>query len=298
MSVPLILSIEKSTTDRAVNRLPPVPFPGWLRGGLQAAAWVSPATAARIGLRLFFTPRGSRLSEAEQDALSQASRFMLSTRRGDVRGYSWGRGPVVLLAHGWGGHAGQMTHLVPALIERGLQAVALDMPAHGESAGEMSSLVHFSEAIAGANELFGPLQGVIAHSFGAAAVTYGLTRGLAVGRVVFFAPPVEFDSFWRRFRQGLAMSPEVWEVLVRQAEAWLGVGFADIQPRALAPRLVAPLLVLHDHADSQVVFEEGAELAALWRGARLVQTRGLGHLRILRDKHCLDLAAEFVSART
>jgi pimeloyl-ACP methyl ester carboxylesterase len=296
MSVPLTLSIDRSTTGRAVERLSPVPFPGWLRRGFQVAAWVSPAAAAKIAFRLFFTPRGARPSEKEENALAQASRFTLSTGRGEVRGYSWGSGPVVLLVHGWGGHAGQMTHLVPSLIERGLQAVALDMPAHGESGGRMSSLVHFSEAIASANELFGPLQGVMAHSFGAAATTYGLSRGLAADRVVFFAPPVGFESFWRRFQQGLGMSDRVWDLMTEHAEAWVGVHFADVQPRFLAPRLRTPLLVLHDHADGQVVFEEGAELASLWRGASLMPTRGLGHLRILRDPHCLGLAAEFVNA--
>lgn len=296
MSVPLTLSIERSTTGRAGDRLPPVPFPAWLRRGFRATAWVSPTLAAEIARRLFFTPRGARPSEAETDALEQASRFTLSTRRGEVRGYSWGRGPVVLLVHGWGGHAGQMTHLVPALLERGLQAVALDMPAHGESPGTMSSLVHFGDALASANEHFGALRGVIAHSFGAAAAAYGLARGLAAQRLVFFAPPVAFESFWRRFREGLAMSPVVWDLMVRRAEEWVGVSFADVQPRALAPRLRTPLLVLHDHADGQVVFEEGAELAALWRGARLVETRGLGHLRILRDRECVALAADFVGA--
>ena len=170
------------------------------------------------------------------------------------------------------------------------------MPAHGESPGKLSSLVHFSVALESAGEVLGPIRAVVAHSFGAAATTHALARTLTAERVVFFAPPAHFESFWQRFRDGLAMPIEVWTRMVRVAEDWIGVRFADIQPRLLAPEQTTPLLVLHDRGDSQVLFEEGAELASLWPGARFVQTSGLGHLRILRDRACIGEVMEFVSA--
>lgn len=286
-------SYEKSTTDR----LPPVPFPGWVKSGFQATSWISPPAAARLARRWFFSPgsgRARRRTSAEETALAQATRFTLTTPRGPVQGYAWGRGPAVLLVHGWAGNAGQMTPLVPALLARGLRAVALDMPGHGASAGDHSSVLHFSDAIESAVQVLGPLRGVMAHSFGAAGTTYALARGLAVDRVVFFAPPVRFETFWTRFRAGLAMAPEVWDLLVHDAERWLGVRFADLQPHELAPSLSTPLLVLHDANDGQVLCEEGAELAALWRGARFEPTRGLGHLKILRDAGTIARAVGFL----
>ena len=65
---------------------------------------------------------------------------------------------------------------------------------------------------------------------------------------------------------------------------------------AMAPRMTAPLLVLHDAGDREMPFAEGAELAARWPGAALRRTEGLGHLRILRDPGCVGGAVAFVTA--
>lgn len=43
-------------------------------------------------------------------------------------------------------------------------------------------------------------------------------------------------------------------------------------------------LVIHDEGDREVPFDDGASIAAAWPGARLVQTTGLGHRKILRDE--------------
>ncbi len=288
--------VGKSTTDRLL----PIPFPAWLRRAFRWLTWWSEDRAARLAMRWFFTPRAARLSENEAAVLEQSNGFTLATPRGPVRGYAWGRGPAVFLVHGWGGHAGQMTHLVPPLLARGFRAVALDMPAHGASQGpangKLSSLLHFAAALEAAGQVFGPAQAIVAHSFGAASATYAMARGLAVERAVFFAPPVWFESFWRRFGDGLGIEPGVWHRMVQRSEEWLGARFADLEPRALASRQTKPLLVLHDRKDSQVLFEEGTALAAAWPGAELVETRGLGHLRILRDRVCLERAAEFAAS--
>jgi len=81
---------------------------------------------------------------------------------------------------------------------------------------------------------------------------------------------------------------------VRDTELWLKVRLADVQPRVLAPSLRTPLLVLHDAGDGQVLYREGAELADLWPGARLVSTRGLGHLKILRDAATIETVMGFL----
>jgi pimeloyl-ACP methyl ester carboxylesterase len=58
-----------------------------------------------------------------------------------------------------------------------------------------------------------------------------------------------------------------------------------------------PLLVLHDADDREVPFEEGAALAARWRGAVLRESHGLGHNRILRDPEIGVALTEFLLGR-
>lgn len=293
-STPALLPSEKSTT----GRLRPVPAPSWLRTGMQVASTLAPGAAARLARKLFFTPRRARVRDEERAVLARGELFSFEVAGQRVAGRAWGAGPALLLAHGWGGHAGQMTPLVDPLVTAGFRAVALDLPGHGESAGSVSSLVHFASALRRAGSLFGPVRGIAAHSFGAAGAAYAIASGLAVERAVFFAPPLSFDSFWLRFRTGVGVSPEVMDRMLREAEEWLEVRFAGIAPAELAPRMTAPLLVLHDPDDREVPFEEGSELARRWPGAQLRPTSGLGHLRILRDEACVAAAVTFLAGGT
>ncbi len=295
-----LTSEEKSTIDR----LRPLPVPPWVKAGFQVTSAVAPGAAARLAQRLFFTPPRAPLRAEERAVLAAGEPFSLRLNGGRageeaigrVIGWAWGEGPAVLLVHGWGGHAGQMTPLVAPLLAAGFRVVAVDLPGHGESDGRVSSLVHFSRAIARAAALWRPLSGLVAHSFGAAASTYAMAQGLAVERAVFFAPPARFDTFWARFRRAVGVPDGVWRRMVRDAEAWLAVSFAEIAPVDLAPAMTAPLLVLHDAGDREMPFAEGVELAERWPGATLSRTEGLGHLRILRDPRSLDAAARFLSA--
>jgi pimeloyl-ACP methyl ester carboxylesterase len=296
-AAPIVLSADyspshKSTTDR----LRPIRVPPWVRAGFKVAGSISPAAAARLGNKLFFTPPRAPLRPEERAVLARGERFSLSVGGQRVVGRVWGEGPTVLLAHGWGGHSGQMTALVDPAVAAGFRAVAIDLPGHGESAGRLSSLVHFDAALTGAAALWKPLHGIAAHSFGAAASTYALSRGLSARRVVFFAPPVRFDSFWVRFRSSVGVSDEVWRRMMREAESWLEVRFDGIAPFDLAPRMRAPLLVFHDPEDREMAFEEGAELVSRWPGAALRRVEHLGHLRLLRDARCVAEAIDFLRA--
>src|SRR5436305_2601229 len=218
--------LDRSTT----GRLRPVPAPSWLRAGMQVASTLAPGAAARVARKLFFTPRRARMRDEERTVLTRGELFSFEVEGRRVAGRAWGAGPAILLAHGWGGHAGQMTSLVDPLVAAGFRAVALDLPGHGESAGSVSSLIHFASALVRAAALFRPVRGVVAHSFGAAASTYAISSGLAVERAVFFAPPAGFESFWARFRAGVGVSQEIMDRMLHEAEEWLHVRFEGIGP--------------------------------------------------------------------
>jgi pimeloyl-ACP methyl ester carboxylesterase len=281
---------ENSTTVR----LRPVPAPAWLRTGMKAVSAVAPDLAAKLAHRLFFTPIRARVRDEERAVLARGEAFTLGPEGERVVGRVWGEGPAVLLVHGWGGHSGQMTALVEPLVAAGCRAVALDLPGHGASDGRVSSLVHGARALKRVAALFGPFEGLIAHSFGAAVSTYAITQGLPVRRAVYFAPPSRFETFWLRFRMGVGVSAAVMERMLRRAEEWLHVKFDGLSPVDMAPRMDTPLLILHDPGDREMPFSEGTELARTWPGAVLQRADGLGHLRLLRDPGCVAGAVAFL----
>jgi hypothetical protein len=58
------------------------------------------------------------------------------------------------------------------------------------------------------------------------------------------------------------------------------------------------MLIILDTDDRFVAYQEGAELAAVSPGGRLITTAGLGHHRILRDSGVIEDSVAFISGTT
>jgi pimeloyl-ACP methyl ester carboxylesterase len=283
-----VLPSQKSTNDRSV-----VQIPAPIRLGFKAASRISPVLGAELARQLFFRPARMAYRKEQRAVLAKAQHVTLDARGRAVRAYCWGDGPVVLLMHGWSGHAGQMTEFVKPLTTAGFRVVALDAPAHGRSAGRLSSLVHFADAMEAAASAFGPIHAVVAHSFGAAATVQAMLRGFSLDRAVFIAPQAHISTYWDIFRAALGISEPVWEVMRARSERRLKVRYDDLHPADHAPRMKTPLLILHGTTDRMTPFSEGEKLAAVWPGAQL-KPLDCGHIAILRDWRALLAAVEFI----
>ena len=289
---PIPAFINKSTNDRSIVQVPPA-----LRLTYQAASRLSPHLGAAMARQLMFRPMRTRYREEQSAVLATARKATLEVRGRRVQVYCWGEGPLVLLMHGWGGHAGQMTEFVALLVKAGYRVMAIDGPAHGRSAGRLSSVVHFADAIEAASATFGPIHSVIAHSMGATATTLALSKGLSVHSAVFVAPQARISGYWQLARSALGMSDEVWEIMRRGTERWLKVRYDQLHPVNLAPQLTTPLLILHGTGDRMTPLSEGEKLAAAWPGA-VLRPIECGHIAILRDWHALLAAVDFVKAHS
>jgi pimeloyl-ACP methyl ester carboxylesterase len=201
----------------------------------------------------------------------------------------------VYLVHGWGGRAEQLGAFVAPLVARGFRVIAMDGPGHGESSGRRSSGVEIGRALADVAAQCGPARGVIAHSLGAAAATFAVREGLRVERLAFVGPPADpspgsrasdASSAWRGRDGGDAPSQRE-----RIQARW-----DDLPAGAAArPPSPPPLLVVHDRDDREVRSADGAAIAAAWPGARLLETEGLGHRRVLRDAAVVGTVAAFLA---
>src|SRR6185503_15435757 len=130
-----------------------------------------------------------------------AEHLLIDGPHGELAVQRWGKGPLVILVHGWNGRGSQLGGFVQPLVDAGFQVVAFDAPGHGGPRGASSSLVRFADAfdavVDATRPFFQPLAAVVAHSMGGAAVTYALSRRaersadaeLGSPRLVFIAPP-------------------------------------------------------------------------------------------------------------
>jgi predicted alpha/beta-fold hydrolase len=107
----------------------------------------TPSLSARLAEEIFRTPPKHARLRREEHTLAGARFSATPSNRGALPTWTWGEGPSVLLAHGWGGHSGRLTPFVRPLVEKGFSVVAFDAPGHGSAPGRYSSLPDFVEAI-------------------------------------------------------------------------------------------------------------------------------------------------------
>ncbi len=270
-----------------------------LRSFFSLSSRLMPTLAAPLARNLFCSPRGRRQITAEVAAMPAHETITLAHRGHQIRAYGWrldtGR-PRVLLAHGWAGYGLQLAAMVGPLLEAGYEVVTFDQPAHGASSSNAVTLPEFARTVRYVADTLGPFHAVIAHSLGGAATAFALSRGLVTNRAVLIAAPADAELEIQRFARFLRIPEPVRAQMQKTIEEDEGIRFGELRAAAVAPRIETPALLVHDQQDREVSVDSSLEYAAGWRGARLITTRGLGHVRILRDASVIREVIRFIGA--
>ena len=195
----------------------------------------APPLALRVAERLFFTP--TRMpSRRKDDAAVAAGRKAHIPYHLHLSGRVWGRGPTILLVHGWSGRGSQLIRFVGPLVRAGFQVVSIDMPGHGRSAARPA---HSSSSATRFRRRAHVRSGARRHRarMGGAAVTLALAEGLEVERAVLVAPPAHLADQSRRFAQTIGIPSGVLGALEQRLEARFGVRLDDIRVERFADRI-------------------------------------------------------------
>jgi len=268
-----------------------------LRARYAIGARLAPERTARRALRLFGTPLASSRRRSREADAGGAAMSMIASHGVDLAYYVWGdprTRPYVLLAHGWSDHALRFLPWVRRLRAAGYAVVTFDQPGHGRSAPGRGYLIDFAAHIAAAAERFGPATAAAGHSFGAAALALAMSDGARIGRAVLVAPPADVVAATHRFARQLRMPSSIARRMCALVESEIGQELDSFQIQRRAPALAPPALIVHDLDDREVPWEEGERYARYWPGARLLNTDGLGHQRILKDAGVIDAALAFL----
>lgn len=263
-----------------------------------ASALLFPELGAALAERMFLTPRRDAstavaLIDARASFIEHKGRIIATWRWGDPAA------PAVLLAHGWSGNAAQMRGFAFPLLRAGYRVVTYDQPAHGISQGRLTGLPDFADVMGEVIQHHGDVEAVIGHSLGASAAALALSWKKAQFRkLVLVSPPSDLVRHSRRFARWHWIPEPVRRSMQAAIEERYGVRWDDLDAGKLAPQLSAPALVIHDRDDRVIPWTQGANLARLWPGARLLLTDGLGHRRILEDEGVTRAAADFIAGRS
>jgi pimeloyl-ACP methyl ester carboxylesterase len=273
-----------------------------------------PDSWGELAFHQFCTPRLSSYRSADHEQLAERARFHLrhatplrvATSEGDIQAYVFepedgmANGASVLLVHGWTGEASFMTAFAEHFRKRGLRAVLFDLPAHGKSAGERTSLIACAHVVRQIADTLGPIHYVVGHSLGgmAALLTGGggppMPRACPFLDYVLVAVPNRFSQVTRKFGEELALSHAAQRTYEQRLERIAHRRIEDFTGVNLLAATGRPALLLHARDDADVEFSNAEEIAASCRAAKLQACDGLGHRKILYAPPVVRSAAGYL----
>lgn len=255
---------------------------------------LAPETTAQKAEALFSSPRRFPRNRREIHILAEATPFWVQSPHGPLKAWRWGNSEAVVgLVHGWSGRGSQYFAWIHPLLDAGLSVITFDAAAHGDSPGSRSSLPELAQNILAVQAATGPWVGVAGHSLGAAATLLALEFGLAAERVIMIASPAEVERMIALFAKGMGLNADVKKRMQKRLENRLSVEVDTLNLKQMATRRKEKALFIHDLDDREVNWGSGERLSKSWPGARLLSTKGWGHVRVLSAPEVLSAAQHF-----
>lgn len=214
--------------------------------------------------------------------------------------YSWGKGPLVVLMHGWSGSGTQFRYFIPALVAAGYQVITFDAPSHGQNQGKQTHLLEFTQTLLAIQQQVGEINIVIAHSLGAMAAAVAIQRGLKTQQLVMMAPHLDVQKMFESYSELLNLRPalakrfhhligqKMHEILDQQ-DPW-----TILNPPALLNDKTPTGMLVYDHEDEEVDAALLEEIEMTWKDCTSLKTEGLGHNRILKDKTVIQAVLSYL----
>jgi esterase/lipase len=268
-------------------------FVRWIFPRLEA---IAPSLAHRYFIKIFFTPLKYRVPEKEKEIRQKAKKFSLQADGKKIQCYEWGKGPVVLLVHGWAGRASQFRKIIEALIVAGYKVVGFDGPAHGESEGKSTNIIEFENVLRKIYEVTGVPEAIVAHSFGGGAVLYAAMLGLPVKKLINIASPTIGDEIIDTYLRTINGSWSTGNFFKGYMLEKFNKTFDEFTAMYFIGHIHNPpqLLLIHDEDDKEVYIRHAEELKKLYPEAILFRTKGLGHTRIMKDEAVINRCVTFI----
>ncbi len=288
---------EQKTTARFMNRA----GVSLIKAAIKISGTFSVRASAQLGYRVLSQPPRFKTPERERAIYLSAKQSSLAFGKGQIKILEWGAGPTVLLVHCWGGRATHFCDLIETLASQGFRVVSFDGPAHGQSHGKRTDMFEFSEAVAKVAKSIGPIEAVIAHSFGAAMTLLARRDlGLQAECFVLISGFKSCNWFLDAFGQFFEAPQAMIEQMKRDFDQRRGsaVNWASLSMIDIMQSLAEPVLLVHDQNDQEIPFAHARLIQAASNGAKLLATEGLGHRRILKDSAVIKATVSFIRSNS
>ena len=255
----------------------------------KAAFHLAPETVSKVMREKGFAIKPYRLNKAQYALLNEAHSFYLEYKQNKIKVFEWGTGPIILLVHGWGGRALQMSSFVKPLVDKGFRVVAFDHKGHGESSTSFSS---YPEIVRGTDLLtlhYGKdLHGVIAHSIGSNSVFKVSEYFERKLKIVAVAPMENFPLWLERMRRRVGIYEKLFARVIGKIEADAELNLLEQCVLNYDKIRRHEVLLVHDKLDRINKISASYEIQRHLKDTSLMETENLGHSRILGNKAVVE----------
>lgn len=267
-----------------------------IQGQWQAAALISKLEpdwggqmAVELALRTRRPTRPASIGFCERPHYRES----LSVQGHKIAVYRWvGRGPRVLVSHGWNSSGLRLYPIVEVLRQQGYEVIAFDHIGHGDSSGQSASLARFARVIQAMVQLYGPFEAAVGHSMGAAGLALARHQSGSSLPLVLLAPPADVRRWFAHIAEKLGFSRKTYLKMERFLERREHIDLNSTPPEVTMAEKNAPSLLLIGQKDREVSPEESRryELGPVQK----VEFAGLDHKTLLSDPEVLKCMRDFV----
>lgn len=271
----------------------------YIRTKFKLLSFFSKTKTASQAFELFCTPI---LKSADRNpAIFAAAEILNFSLNGlNVQGYRWNKDKAhkVLILHGFGSAAHNFYSYIISMIDKGYQVLAFDAPAHGNSDGKTINAMEYSQMIEQVIDLYGPINGFLAHSFGGIALSLAIekTPHDEDTKIVFIAPATEttsaIDSAFELLKiKDLGVRKAFDKIIFDKGSKpteWYSI-------RRAMKNIKASVLWVHDEDDDITPLKDALKVKEDgFPNIEFVITKGLGHRKIYRDTTIQKKIAAFL----
>ena len=246
---------------------------------LMALYKVNPKKAIHKSFMLFCTPRAGFVKPHQKDYLKAHLSEKIQFKKIKLQTYHWpGRGPKILLLHGWDSHTFRWKDLIKKLRTLDYDIYACDAPAHGYSEGNILNVPIYDEVLQLMIDKYEP-QILVGHSVGAMTCIYNQhkTKTSNIDKMVLLGSPSEMQRVMDGFQKILGLSNKFMSLTEDYFESRYGYTFKDFSIAKFAQQVKVKSLIIHDKYDKIAPYNDAIAIDKNLKNSKLIITEGAGH---------------------
>lgn len=256
-----------------------------------------PLTACRLTMGVLSVAAPTKLKSEDKAFYKSGKAQLYTCGKHQFYTYTYGKGPKVLLLHGWCSKGARWVSYVEQFTQAGLQAIVMDAPSHGQSPGRFLSVPDYIKCIKQVLQSQSNWYAIVGHSMGSltgiiAANDFVQTKALS--KCVLMNTFSNCDALMSKFARCLGVSETVLVDTRQWITQYAGRPLADFTlSKHLKPLNTRNLLVA-DENDIVVPNREIAQIINEIPEIKVMLTQGLGHN--LRCEQVMKQVVDFVVA--